>query len=337
MNAKTIAFFNNKGGVGKTTLVYHLAWMFSELGVRVIAVDLDPQSNLTSALLEDDRIEELWGDDGESATILGAVKPLIDRLGDVGPAHVEQLENIGLVAGTLELNEFEDRLSQAWSACLDDNASNAADAFRVMSGFYRVIQRAAADFEAPLALIDVGPNLGAINRAALVAADEVVVPLAPDLFSLRGLKNLGPKLREWSEGWQNRVRRGKVPKGLTLPGGLMRPLGYVVLQHSVRSDQPLKAFQRWLDRIPEVYRMAIGNRPARPARLARDPEMLGSLKNYRSLMPLAHEARKPVFKLTPADGALGATATAARESFHDFEALARTIAQRIGLPLADRE
>ena len=47
-----IAFFNNKGGVGKTTLVYHLAWMFAEMGVNVVAADLDPQSNLTSMFLE---------------------------------------------------------------------------------------------------------------------------------------------------------------------------------------------------------------------------------------------------------------------------------------------
>ena len=38
---KTIAFFNNKGGVGKTTLLYHLAWMYSELGIRTVALDLD--------------------------------------------------------------------------------------------------------------------------------------------------------------------------------------------------------------------------------------------------------------------------------------------------------
>jgi chromosome partitioning protein len=39
---RTIAFFNNKGGVGKTALVYHLAWMFNDLGLSVLAVDLDP-------------------------------------------------------------------------------------------------------------------------------------------------------------------------------------------------------------------------------------------------------------------------------------------------------
>ena len=56
----TIAFFNNKGGVGKTTLLYHLAWMYSDLGLRVIAMDLDPQSNLSSMFLNEDRMDEIW-------------------------------------------------------------------------------------------------------------------------------------------------------------------------------------------------------------------------------------------------------------------------------------
>jgi chromosome partitioning protein len=56
----SIAFFNNKGGVGKTSLVYHLAFMFAERGLSVVAIDLDPQANLSSMLLTDDRLEELW-------------------------------------------------------------------------------------------------------------------------------------------------------------------------------------------------------------------------------------------------------------------------------------
>ena len=50
---KIIAFFNNKGGVGKTTLVYHLAYMLAEQGYKVLAADLDPQSNLTAMFLEE--------------------------------------------------------------------------------------------------------------------------------------------------------------------------------------------------------------------------------------------------------------------------------------------
>ena len=47
MSVPVLTFFNNKGGVGKTSLVFHLAWMFAEMGKRVVAVDLDPQANLT--------------------------------------------------------------------------------------------------------------------------------------------------------------------------------------------------------------------------------------------------------------------------------------------------
>ena len=59
---KTIAFFNNKGGVGKTSLVYHLSWMYADLGLSVVAADLDPQANLTSMFLGDERLEQLWPD-----------------------------------------------------------------------------------------------------------------------------------------------------------------------------------------------------------------------------------------------------------------------------------
>lgn len=60
MSVPVITFFNNKGGVGKTSLVYHLAWMLSELNLRVAATDLDPQGNLSAAFLDDERLEQLW-------------------------------------------------------------------------------------------------------------------------------------------------------------------------------------------------------------------------------------------------------------------------------------
>jgi cellulose biosynthesis protein BcsQ len=48
MTTSVVTFFNNKGGVGKASLVYHLAWMLSELDRRVLLADLDPQANLRS-------------------------------------------------------------------------------------------------------------------------------------------------------------------------------------------------------------------------------------------------------------------------------------------------
>jgi len=128
MSIPVIAFFNNKGGVGKTAMVYHLAWMLSDRGSRVIAADLDPQSNLTAAFLDEDRLEEVMPSDGHGLTIFGAVGPLKQGTGDIAEPHVEIIsDRLGLILGDMALSTFEDDLSEVWPKCLggDPRASNA--------------------------------------------------------------------------------------------------------------------------------------------------------------------------------------------------------------------
>ena len=331
---KTIAFFNNKGRVGNTTLVYHLAWMFADMGHDVIAADLDPQSNLTSMFLDEDRLEELWPDGKHANTIHGVIEPILRGIGDIQAPHVEVIATemglpsgaLGLIAGDLALSGFEDKLSDAWPRCHNRDES----AFRTMTAFYRAILIAAEQRKAELVLVDVGPNLGAINRAALIASEYVVIPLASDLYSLQGLRNVGPQLRLWREAWGE--LRGKSPDpDLSLPSGDMCPTGYVVMQHATRGERPVKAYLRWMDRIPGEYRRSVANEPRDASvHVENDPYCLAALKHYRSLMPLAMEARKPMFRLKPADGAIGAHAQAVRDCYTDFQALARQILSAIG-------
>lgn len=326
---KTIAFFNNKGGVGKTSLVYHLAWMYADLGISIVAADLDPQANLTSMFVDDDRLEELWPDGSHARTVFGAMQPLLEGTGDVSTPHVEHItDNLGLVVGDLALSAAEDELSSQWPDCLDRKPR----AFRVLSAIWRMVESAALERQADVVLLDVGPNLGAINRAALISAEHVVIPLAPDLYSLQGLRNLGPALRRWRTEWSERHARNPV-EDLSIPPGSMHPAGYVVMQHAVRLDRPVKAYDRWMVRIPEVYRTTILDEPPAkvPVRVEKDPQCLAALKHYRSLMPLAQEARKPMFHLTSADGALGGHAKAVQDCARDFRKLARAVAQRSGV------
>ncbi|WP_017717975.1 ParA family protein [Kamptonema formosum] len=332
MKSRIIAFFNNKGKVGKTSLVYHLAWMYSDLGFRVVAADLDPQANLTAAFLDDDRLEELWPEGNHPNTVFGCVQPLIRAIGDIAEPHLEYVEEqlslwggkLALLVGDLSLSAFEDQLSEVWPKCMDGDER----AFRVISAFWRMMQKTATAHKADVILMDLGPNLGAINRAALIAADWVVVPLSPDLFSLQGLRNLGPTLRRWRENWKDRLKKNPAPD-LQLPEGRMQPVGYVVLQHSVRLDRPVKAYNRWIARIPTVYRDAVLNQPEDGGiSVADDPHCLALLKNYQSLMPMAQEAHKPIFHLKPADGAIGAHTSAVRNVSRDFQALAEKIAQQ---------
>jgi cellulose biosynthesis protein BcsQ len=330
MTAPIIAFFNNKGGVGKTSLVYHLAWMYFDLGLRVVAADLDPQASLTSAFLDEDRLEEIWEDGTNNSynTVFRCVKPLLSGTGDIAIPNLEKIEDgLSLLIGDLQLSSFEDELSSQWSACLDRRER----AFRIISAFWRVLDRAASSHNADVVLVDLGPNLGSINRAALIASDYVVVPLSPDLFSLQGLKNLGPTVRRWRTEWQERISKNPAPD-LVLPAGKMQPVGYVILQHGVRFDRPVQAFQRWIERIPYIYGTEVIQEPDGIGSIpSSDPNRLALLKHYQSLMPMAQESHKPIFHLKPADGAIGAHIYAVRDVYRDFKDLAQKIADRTGI------
>jgi cellulose biosynthesis protein BcsQ len=322
---RRIAFFNNKGGVGKTTLVYHVAHMLVDAGLRVLLLDLDPQSNLTAMCLSEDRLEELWPDSPEHPqSILGCIRPMLRGLGDIQDPHVEILrEGLALVPGDLGLSTFEDRLSDAWPRALNRDEA----AFRVLSAFYRAADRAAEAHQAQVVLFDVGPNLGAINRAALIAADFVVTPLAPDLYSMQGLRNLGPTMESWRTDWKDRVARCP-DRELMLPDGGMRPLGYVVMQSVMRLSRPVKAYEKWVTRIPGLYRRVMLDDSAPPPAPEEDPWRLGLMRHFQSLMPLAHDVQKPMFHLRPADGAIGAHMDAVKRCRQDFATLSRAILER---------
>lgn len=329
MSAPIIAFFNNKGGVGKTSLVYHLSWMYADLGLNVLASDLDPQANLTASFLDDERLEEFWPDGEHSKTIYGSLEPLLRGVGDiVDNPHAEEIdERIHLILGDLALSRFEDELSQQWPLCLDGKER----AFRVESAFWRVMNRIMDRSNIDVALVDLGPNLGAINRSVLLAADYLVVPLIPDLFSLQGLKNLGPSIREWRNGWQERLKKNPV-KDLELPKGQMTPIGYVIMQHAEKMGRPVRAYKRWAERIPLVYSEEIlGEETGSKV----NGNRLGLVKHYRSLMPMAQEAHKPIFHLLPADGAIGSHQRSVNEARENFVQVALEIADRCNIAVPE--
>ncbi|MFD7917797.1 ParA family protein [Streptomyces sp. NPDC059740] len=338
----SIALFNNKGGVGKTTLAYHLAHMFQRIGLRVLAVDLDPQSNLTAMCLDETELEELWEDSSElieqgvkhpafpatgrvapGHTIADAVRPILEGTGDI--AHIRPAAlapGLWLLPGSLELSRFEDKLSNEW---FKTYAGDPA-AIRTTTAFHRIIQGAVSAVDADVVLIDIGPNLGAINRASLLAADTVLMPLAADLFSLKGLRNLGPTLQNWRQDWQQ-VILPRAPGKIPVPRALMQPLGYVIMQPEMRLDRPVKAYARWLERIPWVFGTAVlGQEVASTGDRSYE---IATLRNYRSLMPLAHDARKPMFDLKAADGALGSTQKYVQTCFREFRSLAEAIISRL--------
>jgi chromosome partitioning protein len=326
----TVAFFNNKGGVGKTTLAYHVACMLAVMGIKTLAVDLDPQANLTSAFLDELALVKLWASDTNSSTILNAVDPILEGTGDIASIiPLEPRDDLFLIGGDLGLSRFEDKLSDSWSRGFNEDTA----ALRTTSAFHRIIQGVGASVSAEIAIMDVGPNLGAINRAALLAADHLLIPLAADLYSLQGLRNLGPTVRRWKASWTKVLESESNRVSFSLPTAKMAPIGYVVLQHAVRLDRPAKAYGKWLDRIPSEYRKSVlgDDTPLWTGSNYSDPNCMASLRNYRSLMPLAQDARKPMFELRPADGAIGSHAQYVETCYQEFAALTKQILKRTGL------
>src|SRR5437762_69606 len=112
MNRTVLTFFNNKGGVGKTSLVYHVAWMLTELGHRVLVCDLDPQANLTAAFLTEEDLAELWEGNSrpnDASTIYRCVQPLTE-VGDLLTPKLRHVKkSLDLLPGDLALSGFEDQ------------------------------------------------------------------------------------------------------------------------------------------------------------------------------------------------------------------------------------
>jgi cellulose biosynthesis protein BcsQ len=320
---KSIAFFNNKGGVGKTSLIYHLAWMYADLGRRVLLADLDPQSNLTAMCFNDETIERIYEAD-KTDTIYSAIEPVKRGAGDLrlfDPLAVTA--GVAILPGDLMLSNYEDDLSAAWPRCLDGDER----AFRITCAFHRVIEDSAMRHGADLALIDIGPSFGALSRAALIAAEFVVTPVTPDLFSFRGLMNVGQRLRSWREEWRERLSSAPALE-FAPPSSAMTPIGIVVSLHSEHAGAATRAAQTAGIDWQAVYRAFLDN-----PRIPDSKFLLGRIKDYRSLVGLAREVHKPVFRLRPGDGAIGGLQGAVAAAYSDFETLARNIAARIDIEL----
>ncbi len=113
--------------------------------------------------------------------------------------------------------------------------------------------------------------------------------------------------------------------------GTIQPMPRLIVE---KLAKPVKAYQRWIDRIPASYRDAVLGEAVVQADIPTaeaDPYRLALLKNYRSLMPMAMDAHKPMFQLRSSDGAIGAHIEAVQACFNDFDSLATKISTAIAL------
>lgn len=246
---KTISIFNNKGGVGKTTLTYHLAHALAGMGHRTLVIDLDPQCNLTILGMDEELIHEIWaaedpfvedfGKARESVTpaefddllksprsIHFLLKPTEDGVGDLPSLPPPQIlaNGLGLIPGRLSMHMYEDKISKLWSEAFqgDPQAVRTITKIRAIAAAYA----RAHDFE--FVIMDTSPSLGALNKVVISTTDGFLIPCMPDMFSLYGIRNIGTALGLWKRQFHTMYSLLSDEKRAEFPKDFIRLLGFTI-------------------------------------------------------------------------------------------------------------
>lgn len=231
---KATCFFNNKGGVGKTTLVANLA---AELALsfkaKVLVVDADPQCNLTQYVLSDELTNQIYSSDNPHS-IYSVIRPLSLGKGYEAELPIRRSEAFGfdVIIGDPRLALQEDLLAGDWR----DAKGGGMRGIRTTFVFAELVTKA-KELEYDFVFFDMGPSLGAINRAVLLAVDAFVVPMSIDVFSLWAIKNIGATVSIWQKELQTGITLSEEPSEIMQlsPRGRLAFLGYVTQQHKERS------------------------------------------------------------------------------------------------------
>ena len=160
---RVVAITNQKGGVGKTTTAINLSACLSQLGIRVLLIDLDPQANATSGL-------GLAQEDG----------------GSIYPALIEGADPHQVIRSTRLPNLSIIRSHQELAGCEVELAQRGNHLVRLRE----VLQPLRVSGHFDYAFLDCPPSLGVLMTSALSAADELLVPIQCEYFGLEGLSKI---------------------------------------------------------------------------------------------------------------------------------------------------
>lgn len=319
---KSIAFFNNKGGVGKTTLVVNLGAYFAlEKKKKVLIIDADPQCNATQAMFSDAFVDKRYSNK-TGFTIYKIVQPLASGKGYSAAINQDKSTRFGVdvIVGDPRLALAEDVLARDWSTAISGDTRG----LRTTLLFCELLTRC-ADYD--YVFFDVSPSLGSINRAVLVACDFFLSPMSVDIFSLRALENISTVLENWSKQLTRGIQDNEEPDDLPINGynWRLKFAGYVTQQYIAKRNaqgevRPVAAYEKIATKIPKLITDYFVGGAKSPMKI--DQYALGSIPTLHSLIPMAQNARAPIFKLGASDGVVGSHFLKVKEIRETFKSIA---------------
>ena len=321
---KSIAVFNNKGGVGKTTLTYHLGCALAELGHKTLLVDLDPQSNLTLFGLDPEKLHNIWQveeafiDDFVQArekksssfesiasdvrSIHFLLKPTEDGT-DPPTSFIQPLklhDNLGLIPGRLSIHTYEDKIASRWT----DVYGGDPLAIRTVTQIRNFCEAYAEKYSYDYVVIDTSPSLGILNKVIISTVDGFLIPCIPDMFSLYGIQNIGKSLKGWKRDFDTIFNLLSDAKLSHFPKNLVSFLGFTIFnarKYTGSSEWDLsKAHHNYAKQIPETIEKYIDvdhRKHLTREQLENPIGEMAIMHSYSTLPNMAQKYRNPMWKV----------------------------------------
>lgn len=222
MSIRTTAIVNLKGGVAKTTTAINMAAVMArDYGKRVLLIDADSQCNIT----------EFFGGKPEKGNLAGILR-MASRIDDPAALAYEfiqktKYDRISLLPADESLMDLD--LSKVEQGTVNSNVLRY------------LVEKVKSDYD--YILIDCPPAFNAASAAALIAADDVVIPIKLDAFSLRGMVNLMRQVRNMGRINPRLRVAGVLPTmwykdpEIVAAESTLRQAGFRVFHHIRRSDK----------------------------------------------------------------------------------------------------
>ncbi|EKO5125282.1 ParA family protein [Vibrio fluvialis] len=330
---KSIVFFNNKGGVGKTTLLCNLAgYLAIHLDKKVLIVDADPQCNSTSYLLNDLDVDNLYGK-VRRETIESFMVPVRRGQGylesPINPLRSTRFQ-CDLIPGDPKLALSEDLLATDWKGATagEYRGMQTTLVFKHLTQLYK-------DYD--YIFFDVGPSLGAINRSVMLSCDYFVTPMSVDVFSLMALDNMNLSLDKWKDGFEGGLSQYNKEESEYFSienepvTWKLKFAGYVMQQYKAKTVKGTRvhvnAYEKISKKIPSKIKEQLTENYSDDSNIETN---LGEVQNLHSLVPMSQTSKSPIFELKAKDGVVGAHFSKVEEARDIFKNITLNLLRNIG-------
>lgn len=311
---KIFTFYNNKGGVAKTTSVFNVAvYLASRKGKKVLIVDCDSQCNCTELFFCSDSD---FGNPEKSlsgTSILEALRPRFE--GSAAKINVDNIElstssiytNLHILRGDINFSSAEQYFSAAIAQAVTDSIHDK-NTYAVMA---RMLRDLGAKHGFDYILCDVGPSSGSITRMVLLSCDGFFIPTSPDRFSYQAIQGVKAVMQEWFSR-HNLIVKTFANYGLDVPFREPKFCGAIINNYKIYKVQKAKvAFQTWTDLIKTAIIELLKNGSSdwfgtNLPKLKTDP-FVALIRDVGALAPTAQLVGKAIFDITQEDTALASS------------------------------